>query len=227
MNTARVVGMLYSAILLGVPAAASAARPATAEEKAAVSAVYTTSPDCSEVIVSERNPEYARWDFVPSDTCQALGNGFGIARRDTSGQWRDFYQASGQRRRVSANPSADGGRGGAAGLPKAEQAHLHHELPERPGALQAASATPRGTLVSRRVALARLGSPSRQGQRRLGLFRPIRDLQSPDPSASLPRAILRGTADLRSADPNVVRRADHDRYAHFEGPLRMRCPAPR
>jgi hypothetical protein len=83
-----------SAILLAVPWSASAARPATVEEKAAVSAIYAAPPDCSKVVVSERRSRYARWDFVPSDSCEPTGNGFGIARRDDSGQWRDFYQAS-------------------------------------------------------------------------------------------------------------------------------------
>ena len=49
-------------------------------------------PECSKVVVSERNSRYARWDFVPSE-CEQSGDGFGIARRDNSGQWRDVYQA--------------------------------------------------------------------------------------------------------------------------------------
>jgi hypothetical protein len=65
MNPKAVAAALYSAVFLAAPAAASAARPATADEKAAVSAVYATSPDGSDVIVSERTSRHARWDFVP------------------------------------------------------------------------------------------------------------------------------------------------------------------
>jgi hypothetical protein len=80
---------LCSAILLAVPSPASASRPATAEEKAAVSAEYLASPACSKVIVSERDPRYARWDFDPIDeTCDFPGLDFGVARRDGTG-WRD------------------------------------------------------------------------------------------------------------------------------------------
>src|SRR5215210_4693261 len=94
MNPGPVAVAFCSVILLAAPAAASAARPATTEEKAAVSSIYTPYPECSEVVVSERDPRYARWDFVPGDTCEPTGNGFGIARRGANGVWRDYYQAS-------------------------------------------------------------------------------------------------------------------------------------
>ncbi len=78
-------------VLLAAPA--WAARPATPEEQAAVAAVYETSPDCSQVTVSERDGRYARWDFAASESCEPTGNGFGIARRG-DGTWADVYQAS-------------------------------------------------------------------------------------------------------------------------------------
>jgi len=94
MNYPVVAATFCSAIVLALPSVASAARPATAVERAAVSAVYGSVANCSAVIVSERSSRYARWEFVPSDTCEPQSNGFGIARRDDSGMWRDVYQAS-------------------------------------------------------------------------------------------------------------------------------------
>jgi hypothetical protein len=82
------------AALLVVPGSALAARPATTEELAAVSAVYGTAPECSRVVVSQRGAGYARWDFVYNDGCDPQGNGFGIAGQGDDGSWTDLYQAS-------------------------------------------------------------------------------------------------------------------------------------
>ena len=62
-----------------------------------------SSPECSKVVVSERDPRYARWDFVPS-ACDPTADGFGIARRDESGRWRDVYQASDWREACPTTP---------------------------------------------------------------------------------------------------------------------------
>ncbi len=94
MNCKLVAAAFCSAGLLGVASSASASRPATVEEQTAVSAVYEATPDCSKVIVSERNSRYARWDFLPGGACEPTSNGFGITRRDDGGKWRDVYQAS-------------------------------------------------------------------------------------------------------------------------------------
>ncbi len=94
MNSGLAAAALCAAVIVVLPSSASAARPATPEERAAVSAVYQAAAGCSQVAVSERDPRYARWDLAPSAVCEPIGNGFGIARRDEAGAWRDVYQAS-------------------------------------------------------------------------------------------------------------------------------------
>ena len=94
MNSKLSAALFCAAILVAVPSTANAARLATEAEKAAVSAVYETAPECSTVFVSERSNRYARWQFAISEGCQPTADGFGIARRDDAGLWRNVYQAS-------------------------------------------------------------------------------------------------------------------------------------
>jgi len=94
MNSKLSAAVFCAAILVAVPSAANAARSATEAEKAAVSAVYETAPECSKVVVSERSDRYARWHFAISEGCEPTADGFGIARRDDAGRWRNVYQAS-------------------------------------------------------------------------------------------------------------------------------------
>lgn len=86
---------LASALILALASTASAqARPGTASETAAVAALYGFAPECTALVVSDRDPTYARLDFVPSVSCEQTSNGFGIARRNSTGRYVDVYQAS-------------------------------------------------------------------------------------------------------------------------------------
>ncbi len=94
MRSKPLAAAVLATTLLALPSAASAARPASPEERAAVAAVYGAGAECSQVVVSERDPRYARWDFAPSEACEPTSNGFGVALRGDDGTWRDVYQAS-------------------------------------------------------------------------------------------------------------------------------------
>jgi len=219
-----VAAVVCSAILFVVPAAASAARPATPEEKTAVSALYDATADCSNVIVSERSSRYARWDFVPSTTCDPTSNGFGVARRDESGSWRDVYQASDSTDACPTTP-----------------------LPTEAGVeLRACSRPSRHIYITNFLTQRPLFKPRQLPHGAHSFLGPLR-WRGWDRSVAAASGLLdytdrtsRFKAPIRLRASRVrfcgarrmysrltltfVRSADRRRYRHFAGPTTLRCP---
>src|SRR4051812_5369002 len=92
---ARLIFLPVVMALFISPAGASAARPGTDEETAAISAVYGFGPACSQGLISDRDSSYARWDYVFNEGCEPFGDAFAIAHLGDDGQWRDIFQTSG------------------------------------------------------------------------------------------------------------------------------------
>ncbi len=212
------------AVLSVTPASAWAARPATAEEQAAVLAVYGTSPDCSQVTVSERDGRYARWDFVASETCEPAGNGFGVARRGDDGKWVDVYQASEDSDACPTTPlPTEVGVELRACSRQSKDLYITHFLSER--ALVKPRKLPHG-------AHSFLGPLRWRGWGR-SVTTASGVLDYADRTARFKAPIRLRASRVRFCGAKrvyrrltrrFVRAADRRRYPHFEGATRLGCP---
>lgn len=213
-----------SLLLLVMPATAGASRSATVEEAAAISAVYETDPECSEIVVSERDSRYARWRFTVSDECEPLGDGFGIARRDDNGAWHDVYQASDPSDPcpVTPVPTEPGVELGACAKPS-KNAHIRNFATDR------LVVKPRKLPHGAHSFLGRLRW--RGWNRVVATASGVLDYE--DRTASFKSKIRLRASRVRFCGTKrtytrmsltFVRAADRRRFGHFEGTLKLECP---
>ncbi len=213
-----------SLVVLLLPSTAAASRPATADEEAAISAIYETSPECSEVVVSERDSRYARWRFTVSSDCEPLGDGFGIARRDDNGAWHDIYQASDPSDPcpVTPVPTAPGVELGACAKPS-KNTHIRNFITDR------LTVKPRKLPHGAHSFLGRLRwrGWNREVAKASGVLDYEDAYDSFKAKIRLRASRVRYCGTKRTytrLSLTFVRSADRRRFGHFEGPLKLGCP---